>query len=44
MRLLAMALLHRYGHLRWYLQRLPAPGATTLEALASQWFGADAGG
>lgn len=43
MRLLALALLHRYGHLRWYLQRLPVPGAATLEALAGQWFGVDAG-
>ncbi|MBN8510571.1 MAG: phosphotransferase, partial [Burkholderiales bacterium] len=44
MRLLALALLHRYGHLRWYLQRLPVPGAGTLEALAERWFGVDAGG
>jgi hygromycin-B 7''-O-kinase len=40
-RLLAMALLHRYANLRWYLQRLPAPGARTLEALAERWFGID---
>ena len=26
-RLMAMALLHRYSNLPWYLQRLPLPGA-----------------
>jgi hygromycin-B 7''-O-kinase len=38
-RLLAYAILHRYSNLRWYLERLPVPGATTLEALAEAWFG-----
>jgi hygromycin-B 7''-O-kinase len=37
-RLMAMALLHRYSHLRWYLERLPLPGATTLEQLARHWW------
>ena len=37
-RLMAHALLHRYSNLRWYLERLPVPGATTLEALASTWW------
>jgi len=37
-RLMAHTLLHRYSNLHWYLQRLPAPGATTLEALASRWW------
>ncbi len=37
-RLMAHALLHRYSNLRWYLERLPVPGATTLEALASHWW------
>lgn len=40
-RLMAMALLHRYSHLPWYLERLPLPGARTLEALAGHWFGLD---
>ena len=38
-RLMAHALLHRYSNLRWYLQRLPVPGATTLEQLAQAWWG-----
>jgi hygromycin-B 7''-O-kinase len=38
MRLMAYALLHRYSNLRWYLERLPAPEATTLEHLALRWF------
>lgn len=38
-RLMAHALLHRYGNLRWYLERLPVPGATTLERLANAWWG-----
>jgi hygromycin-B 7''-O-kinase len=37
-RLMAHTLLHRYSNLRWYLERLPLPGATTLEALASHWW------
>jgi hygromycin-B 7''-O-kinase len=40
-RLMAQALLHRYSHLRWYLQRLPVPGATTLEQLARHWWAID---
>ena len=35
---MAHALLHRYSNLRWYLERLPAPGATTLEQLADRWW------
>jgi hygromycin-B 7''-O-kinase len=42
-RLMAMALLHRYSHLRGYLERLPAPGAATIDALAQRWFGPDPG-
>lgn len=39
-RVLGYALLHRYSHLRWYLERVPPPaGATTLDALARCWFG-----
>ena len=37
-RLMAYTLLHRYSNLRWYLERLPAPGATTLEQLAVRWW------
>jgi hygromycin-B 7''-O-kinase len=37
-RLMAYALLHRYSNLRWYLDRLPAPDATTLEDLARMWW------
>ena len=37
-RLMAHALLHRYSNLRWYLERLPANGATTLEQLAARWW------
>jgi hygromycin-B 7''-O-kinase len=40
-RLMAYALLHRYSHLRWYLERLPAPGATSLEQLAGRWWSFD---
>ena len=40
-RCMAYALLHRYSHLRWYLERLPVPGATTLEQLAAHWWGLD---
>lgn len=40
-RFMAYALLHRYSNLRWYLQRLPLPGATTLEQLAAHWWGLD---
>jgi len=39
-RLLAYALLHRYSNLPWYLGRMPpGPGASSLRALAAQWFG-----
>lgn len=41
-RLMAHTLLHRYSNLRWYLERLPLPGATTLEALAAHWWALDA--
>jgi hygromycin-B 7''-O-kinase len=37
-RFMAHALLHRYSNLRWYLQRLPADGAVTLEQLATRWW------
>jgi hygromycin-B 7''-O-kinase len=37
-RMMAWALLHRYSKLRWYLERLPVPGATTLEQLAARWW------
>jgi hygromycin-B 7''-O-kinase len=37
-RLMAMALLHRYSKLPWYLQRLPLPGAQRLEQLAAHWW------
>jgi hygromycin-B 7''-O-kinase len=37
-RFMAYALLHRYSHLRWYLERIPAGDATTLEQLASRWW------
>jgi hygromycin-B 7''-O-kinase len=39
LRLCGYALLHRYSHLAWYLERHPpAPGTTTFESLALQWF------
>jgi len=41
-RLMAHTLLHRYSNLSWYLERLPLPGATTLEALAAHWWALDA--
>ncbi len=37
-RFMAYALLHRYSNLRWYLERLPAGNASTLEQLASCWW------
>jgi len=37
-RLMAHAILHRYSNLRWYLERLPATGAVTLEQLATRWW------
>ncbi len=37
-RFMAYALLHRYSNLRWYLERIPADGATTLEQLATRWW------
>lgn len=45
-RLMAWTLLHRYANLPWYLRRMPAGEATTLEQLAARWWsldGADAG-
>lgn len=39
-RFLAYALLHRYSHLGWYLERVPPPeSARTLDALAGHWWG-----
>jgi hygromycin-B 7''-O-kinase len=39
LRVMVYALLHRYGNLRWYLERLPAPEvAGDLERLARSWF------
>ena len=38
-RLLAYALLHRYSHLRWYLERLPPTDAPTLDVLARHGWG-----
>ena len=43
-RLMAQALLHRYSNLRWYLERLPLPGAVKLEQLAHHWFAIDGKG
>ena len=37
-RMLLHALLHRYGNLRWYLERLPPRRAATLPELAAEWF------
>jgi len=38
-RLMAHAILHRYSHLGWYLQRMPpADDARTLDDLAAHWF------
>ncbi len=37
-RLMAHALLHRYSNLPWYLERLPAGDAATLEQLAARWW------
>jgi hygromycin-B 7''-O-kinase len=37
-RFMAYALLHRYANLRWYLERIPAGDATSLEALARRWW------
>jgi hygromycin-B 7''-O-kinase len=39
-RFLLHTLLHRYGNLRWYLDRLP-PRAATLPELAAEWFAFD---
>jgi hypothetical protein len=37
--IMAWALLHRYSHLRWYMERLPVrPESRDLEALARDWF------
>ncbi|MEO8699738.1 MAG: aminoglycoside 3'-phosphotransferase/choline kinase family protein [Kofleriaceae bacterium] len=38
-RLLAYAIVHRYSNLRWYLERLPALAAPTLDALAIRGWG-----
>ncbi len=38
-RTMAYALLHRYSHLRWYLERLPHDSNASLESLAHRWFG-----
>ena len=38
-RLCGYALLHRYSHLGWYLERMPPrPGVDDFDALADQWF------
>jgi hygromycin-B 7''-O-kinase len=37
-RILLHTLLHRYGNLRWYLERLPPRRAATLPELAREWF------
>jgi hygromycin-B 7''-O-kinase len=37
-RFMAYTLLHRYSNLRWYLERIPAGNATTLEQLATRWW------
>ena len=37
-RLLAWGILHRYSNLRWWMQRLPEPSRSTLDALADRWF------
>jgi hygromycin-B 7''-O-kinase len=37
-RLLALAILHRYSNLSWWMQRLPEPARPTLDALADCWF------
>ena len=41
-RMMAWTLLHRYGNLASYLQRLPAPPEPTLKALADRWFAVEA--
>jgi hygromycin-B 7''-O-kinase len=38
-RMLAYAIVHRYSNLRWYLERLPALEAPTLDALALRGWG-----
>ena len=37
-RFMVWAILHRYSNLRWYLERMPAQGETTLEELAARWW------
>lgn len=37
-RCMAYALLHRYSRLAWYLKRIPAPEARTLDQLAARWW------
>lgn len=39
-RMLGYAIVHRYSNLRWYLERLPALEAPTLDALARRGWGA----
>ena len=44
-RMLAYTLLHRFLNLPWDLDRLPdAHGVSTLETLASRWWGLEYGG
>lgn len=40
-RLMRHCLQHRYGRLGWYLERVPAPGASDLREVAQFWFGHD---
>jgi hygromycin-B 7''-O-kinase len=43
-RVMAYTLLHRYSRLSWYLDVIPPRQATTLDALALEWFGGYAAG
>lgn len=38
-RIMAYTLLHRFAHLPWYFETVPAPGARTFDDLAVHWFG-----
>lgn len=40
-RAMAYAILHRYSILSWFMKNLPPRHATTLDALADEWFGFD---